>query len=309
MRFFGIWMIEEGRLILKRMHKDEIIPELDLVHRLIMDQFPEWGDLPIVPVRSSGTDHAMYRLGDEMVIRMPRRPGGGAGVEREYRWVPFLGAHLPVPVSIPMAKGEPGCGYPYPWLVLPWLEGSNPVVGEIVDPHQLAREIGDFVCSMRQINPEGGPPTGKKLEQRDMQVRSDIAALSDEIDVEEVTAAWEAALVLPESDRAVWAHGDLAPGNLLLVDDRLHGVIDFTGTGIGDPAIDLQVAWNLLPCEVRETFRNAVGADDVTWGRARGRALAQALVQLPYYKETNIPLATNARHVIREVLAEWRLGS
>lgn len=291
-------------MTITRMHEDEIITDTELARRLVASQFPDWADLPVTPVASSGTDHAMYRLGEEMAVRMPRRPGGDRIVRHEFAWVPRLAPHLPLAAPVPLAMGEPDFGYPYPWLVLRWLEGRNPAVGQIADPHRLAREIAAFIRAMRAIEPEGGPPTGLTLAQRDAQVRRDIAALADEIDVVAVTAAWEAALAEPGQARSVWVHSDIAPGNLLLLDDRLHAVIDFSGSGVGDPAIDLQVAWNLLPADARGTFREAVGADAATWGRARGRALAQALVQIPYYKHTNIPLATNARHVIREVLAE-----
>lgn len=291
--------------MIKRMHKDEIITDAAFVGRLIAGQFPEWGDLPVTPVPSSGTDHAMYRLGDEMVVRMPRRPGGGEIIEHEKRWIPVLAPHLPVEVPMPFGMGKPDLGYPYPWLLLPWLDGVNPVVNHVADPHRLAGDLANFIAAMRRIDPNDAPATGLTLAQRDAQVRSDIDALRGEIDTDAVAAAWEAALLIPEHhDPPVWNHGDLAPGNILLLNDRLHAVIDFSGAGVGDSAVDLQVAWNLLPAEARGTFRDALNADDHTWQRARGRALAQALVQLPYYKETNIPLATNARHVIQEVLTE-----
>jgi aminoglycoside phosphotransferase (APT) family kinase protein len=114
---------------------------------------------------------------------------------------------------------------------------------------------------------------------------------------------WEAALRTPAwSGPSVWVHGDISPGNLLLQGGRLTGVIDFGGVGVGDPACDLIVAWNLLPAEVRSVFRADLGVDDATWDRGRGWALSVALIQLPYYKHTNPALAANARHVIREVL-------
>lgn len=99
-------------------------------------------------------------------------------------------------------------------------------------------------------------------------------------------------------------HGDLSPGNLLIQNDRLSAVIDFGNLGIGDPACDLIVAWNLLPASMRESFRQGVEVDDATWHRGRGWALSIALVALPYYKETNPILANNARHVIHEILQE-----
>lgn len=287
-----------------KMHENEIITDAALVRRLVAARFPQWAGLPIRRLTTHGTDNAMYRLGADMVVRMPKIDWAVDGIAREQRWLPLLNPYLPVSIPEPLAAVEPMDDYPYPWSVTTWVPGHNPVVGAISDPHGLARDIAAFIRAMQQVDLPDGPPTGKTLRERDPQVRSDIDALRDEIDADAVTAIWEEALALPEADEAVWAHADVAPGNLLIVDGRLTGVIDFTGVGIGDPSIDMQVAWNLLPPEARPTLRDALGVDDATWLRARARALAQALVQLPYYKETNIPLAKNARHVIRQVLTE-----
>ncbi|MEV0375835.1 phosphotransferase, partial [Streptomyces sp. NPDC050636] len=102
----------------------------------------------------------------------------------------------------------------------------------------------------------------------------------------------------------VWLHADLMPGNLLVDGGRLASVIDFGCLGVGDPACDLFPAWNLLPTDAREVFRQALGVDDATWIRGRGRTLSQALIALPYYRRTNPAMAHNARHVIRTVLDE-----
>jgi len=292
------------------MHVDEILTDPSMVRRLVEHQFPEWAELDVTPVPSSGTDNALYRLGDEMVVRMPRRPGMEGVIEREQRWLPRLAPYLPVEIPTPLGIGQPAEGYPYAWSVYRWIDGVNPTVGNIPDPHGLAREIAGFVRAMQQVDLPDGPPTGKTLAERDAQVRLDIQALRDEIDVDAVTTVWEEALALPGREGGpVWVHSDVAPGNLLLKGGHLHAVIDFSAVGVGDPSIDMQVAWNLLPAEARLTFREALGVDDPTWYRARARALAQALVQIPYYKHTNIPLATNARHVIREVLTEARRGA
>jgi aminoglycoside phosphotransferase (APT) family kinase protein len=296
-------------LAIPRMHADEIITDVTQVRRLLERQFPQWASLDLRPVPSSGTDNALYRLGEDKVIRMPRRPGMEGVIEREQRWLPRLAPYLPVQIPEPQGMGHPGEGYPYRWSVYRWLEGANPVVGQIPDPHRLAREISVFILAMQRIDLPDGPPTGKTLAERDAQVRADIQALRDEIDADAVSRVWEEALTLPEHPGPpVWVHSDIAPGNLLLREGHLHAVIDFSGVGMGDPAIDMQVAWNLLPADARPTFRDALGVGDATWFRARARALAQALVQIPYYKHTNIPLATNARHVIHEVLTEARQG-
>lgn len=139
---------------------------------------------------------------------------------------------LPLSIPQPLAQGEPVDEYPYRWSIRTWVPGRNPVVGEIADPRGLACGIARFVRAMQVVDLPGGPPTGKTLGERDAQVRSDIAALRDEIDVDAVTAVWDEALTLPEHEGApVWVHADIAPGNLLVEGDRLAGVIDFTGTG------------------------------------------------------------------------------
>ncbi|MEU8385457.1 phosphotransferase, partial [Streptosporangium sp. NPDC048865] len=139
----------------------------------------------------------------------------------------------------------------------------------------------------------------------DAPTRAAIGELRRTIDTGAATAAWEAALTTPGwTGPPVWVHSDLMPGNLLLVRGRLGAVIDFGTAGVGDPACDLIVAWNLLPAGVRHDFRSALRVDDATWARGRGRALSIALIALPYYRDTNPVFAANARHVIHEVLAD-----
>jgi aminoglycoside phosphotransferase (APT) family kinase protein len=170
------------------------------------------------------------------------------------------------------------------------------------------------VEALQGIDPTGGPAAGEHnffrgvpLALRDEPTRTALAALEGTIDTKAATGAWEAALRAPAWTRPpVWVHGDLAPGNLLLQDGGLSGVIDFGCLGVGDPACDLIVAWNLLPAGVRDAFRAFVGADEATWARGRGWALSVALIQLPYYRDTNPSLVVNSRHVIREILADYK---
>ncbi|MEZ0446348.1 aminoglycoside phosphotransferase family protein [Cellulomonas sp. ICMP 17802] len=254
---------------------------------------------------SSGTDNAMFRLGDDLVVRMPRIHWASGGVDHEAHWLPLVAGRLPVTVPRVVAVGEPTPEYPWTWSVLTWVPGENPRLGELHEPAVLARDLAALLRAVRAMDLEGGVDRARPLAHRDAQVRDDIAALTDEIDTAAVTAIWEHALATAEwTGQRSWVHGDLAPGNLLLVDHRLTGLIDFASIGIGDPALDLGVAWNLLPPSARAVFREALEVDDVTWTRARAWALAQALVQLPYYRDTNPALAANARHVIREVTAE-----
>ncbi|MCP2167397.1 aminoglycoside phosphotransferase family protein [Goodfellowiella coeruleoviolacea] len=290
-----------------RMHADEVDIDAALVRRLVATQFPQWTDLPVEPVESSGTDNAMFRLGADMAVRLPRIAGAVPDVAREHRWLPRLAPRLPVAVPTPLGLGAPGEGYPWSWSVYRWLDGTNPVVGHLAEPDLLAADLAGFVAALRRVDPAGGPPAGRgvALAARDAPTRAAIAQLHGMIDTERATAAWERALRLPEhTGPPAWLHGDLGPGNVLVTAGRLTAVIDFGGVGVGDPTADLIVAWNLLPANARRAFRTALDVDDTTWARGRGWALSIALIQLPYYHRTNPALADNARHVIREVLTD-----
>jgi aminoglycoside phosphotransferase (APT) family kinase protein len=296
------------------MHVDEVHTDVPLVRRLLSAQLPQWADLPVLSVSSSGTDNALYRLGDDMVVRLPRIEWAVKLVDKEFTWLPRLAPHLPLSIPEPLGKGIPGDGFPWPWCVYRWLPGENPVIEELSDPGSLARDLAQFVAALHLIDPRDGPPSGAQnfyrgvpLVERDAFTRAAIDQLYGVVDTDGVAQVWQEALRLDQwSGPGVWIHGDLAPGNLLMANGRLSAVIDFGGLGVGDPAGDLTVAWNLLPAEARDIFRSSVGVDDETWARGRGWALSIALVQLPYYRDTNPALAESSRHVIREVLADHR---
>jgi aminoglycoside phosphotransferase (APT) family kinase protein len=292
------------------MHADEIETDALLVRRLLAAQFPEWAGLSIERVRSAGTDNALYRLGEDLVVRLPRIHWAVGGVDKDLLWLPKLAPLLPVAVPVPLAKGEPAEGYPWTWGVYPWLAGENPAVDGILDAKSLMNEVADFVNALHRIDLAGGQTArrGRPLaEVQDEEARAALAELKGMIDVDAATTAWNAALLAPPwTGRPVWVHGDLLAGNLLLEGRHLTGVIDWGGVGIGDPACDLIVAWGLLPRELRPAFRAELGVDDATWARGRGWALSVGLIALPYYEDTNPVLAATARHLIREVLADDR---
>jgi aminoglycoside phosphotransferase (APT) family kinase protein len=292
------------------MHADEVDTDVALVHRLLGAQFPQWADLPIEPVRSAGTDNAIYRLGDDMAVRLPRIHWATGQVDKEHRWLPRLAPLLPLAIPVPLAKGRPAEGYPWHWSVHRWLEGENATVERIADPGQAATALARFVAALQRIDPAGGPPAGPHnfyrgvpLALRDPHTRAALEALDGVLDTEAATAAWEAALQAPTwHGPPVWIHGDLQSGNLLAVQGRLSAVIDFGGLGVGDPACDLIVAWDLFSAETRDLFRAVLTVDDATWARGRGWALSVALIGLPYYLDTNPVFVRYARHVIDEVL-------
>jgi aminoglycoside phosphotransferase (APT) family kinase protein len=290
-----------------KMHADEADIDEGLVRRLLRAQFPQWADLPIAPVNSAGTDNAMYRLGADMAVRIPRIHWAVESLEVEQRWLPRVAPHLCLDCPLPMGLGTPAEGFGWPWSVCRWVAGQNPPMGELAEPGQLARDLAGFITALRAVDPTGGPPAdrGAPLVEQDPEVRAALADLDGLIDTDTATAAWDEALrVPPYAGPATWFHGDLSRFNILTTQGRLTGVIDFGLMGAGDPSVDLIIGWNLLSAPARAQFRAAVHADDDSWARGRGRALSIALIALPYYRDTNPSLAGSARYAIGEVIAD-----
>lgn len=292
-----------------RMHADEIQTDADLVRRLLTAQFPAWAGLQIEYVDSYGTDHDIYRLGDQMSVRMPRIGWATGQAVKEAEWLPKLAPHLPLRLPVPLALGEPGDGYPFTWSVYEWLPGDN-ANGTIEDLDRAAVDLARFIVALRKVDTAGAharPPgsRGAPLVELDRTVRRSIDALGSRVDDRAATACWEAALAAPAwSDAEVWVHGDLLPGNLLVVDGRLSAVIDFGGLNVGDPACDLQSAWNVFSGASRARFRAELDVDDASWARGRGWVLFQTLTALAYYAQTNPGIVRQASRALSELLAE-----
>ncbi|BDZ65161.1 phosphotransferase [Agromyces mangrovi Wang et al. 2018] len=242
---------------------------------------------------------------------------GGRTLEGEYRWLPRIAPQLPVAVPLPLALGRPADGYPWHWTVCRWLVGEHPVVEGEADAspatrtrqHDLARDLAAFARAMRDLDPDGAPTTAwpRPLAEEDEFVSARLAAVNTQLaalGAHDLDAIWSTARSARPPANRTWIHGDLSPGNLLVADGRLAGVLDFGTMGLGDPASEHRVAWNLLEPDARETYRAAVGADDHEWARARGWALLQALAQLAHVAERHPPIAAGARHVLAELVAE-----
>jgi aminoglycoside phosphotransferase (APT) family kinase protein len=286
------------------MHADELDVDVALVRRLLAEQFPEWSGLALEPVLPLGTDNANFRLGDELLVRLPRRPRTSVTLEKERRWLPRLAPHLPLAVPLPVADGVATNGYPFAWSVYRWLPGENATVSRIPDPAQLAHDLAGLIDALWRIDASDGPPPGEHnffrgepLAARDRAMRVGTATLAGALDADAVTAMWDDALAAPGWEGPpVWIHGDLDARNLLVQDGRLSAVIDWGSAGVGDPACDVMVAWKMLPPGARDAFRKALDVDDATWRRGRGWALSQAIGALAYYtEETNEVLVREAR--------------
>ncbi|HVF05302.1 MAG TPA: aminoglycoside phosphotransferase family protein [Frankiaceae bacterium] len=296
-----------------KMHENEVEVTDALVRRLLGAQFPPWADRPLRRVESSGTDHALYRLGPDLAVRLPRIHSAIGQVAKEYEWLPRLAPFLPLAIPVPAARGEPGEGYPFAWAVYGWLGGENAAVAPVADPRDAAVRLGRFVAALQALDLPGGPAPGRHnffrgvpLADRDESVRERIEDLRDDYDTGALTAAWEESLAAPVWDRpGVWLHGDLHATNLLVTEGTLTAAIDWGGMGVGDPACDLMPAWSFLPPEARAAFRAELRyADDATWLRSRGWALSMGIMALPYYRHTNPGLVSLSRVCIGAALAD-----
>ena len=275
-------------------------PNIDvpLVRRLVASQFPDWAHLPIEPVDPGGWDNRTFRLGREMLVRMPRHARYDSHVGKEQSSLPFLGPLLPLQIPVPLAEGRPGHGYEWPWSIYRWLCGAAASVGPVEDMELFAVDLAGFLRALQEIDPDGGSAPGAHnffrggpLDVYDAEMRAAIEASGQHVDTRAAARVWESALGATWNEDPVWLHGDLAPSNLLVRDGRLTAVIDFGCSGVGDPACDLVIAWTFLSGSSREVFRSVMSMDGATWARARGWALWKAST-------------TGEWGVVRDVVAE-----
>ncbi|WP_156753732.1 aminoglycoside phosphotransferase family protein [Actinokineospora pegani] len=284
--------------------------DANLVRRLLAAQFPHWADLDVRPVPVDGWDNRTYRLGDDMSVRLPTAQGYVRSVGKESHWLPRLAPRLPVPIPEVLGDGVPGEGYPFPWSVRGWIEGERADRAEIPDRAAFAVRVAAFLRRLGQCDAEGGPLAGEhcwyrgaSLTHYDDETRQSLHAVRDLIDADKALHAWETALAARWTGSPVWFHGDIAPGNLLVVDGRLAAVIDFGTSGVGDPACDLVLAWTWLDGGAREAFREAVDRDEAMWARARGWALWKSTLVMAGNLGDAAQVAAE-RRIVDAVLAE-----
>jgi aminoglycoside phosphotransferase (APT) family kinase protein len=269
------------------MHDDEIEVEEPLVRRLLETQFPVLASSRLTRVEPWGTDNAIWRLGTDLVVRLPRIHWAKEQVDREATWLPLLAPHLPVAVPEPIAIGEPGCGYPYRWAVHRWLPGEAAALPPMDDSDRFALDLADVVRALQAVPIDGAPAAVNRA--RPLQIYNDAALGAIRyarhlIDAEGARAVWEEALAAPpHPGDPVWVHGDIE-GNCLLSAGRLSGIVDWGSACAGDPAVDVQVVWSpLFTEESRRVFLDALAVDDASLARSRGAAIHQACAALPYY--------------------------
>ena len=261
----------------------EVLIDPELVRSLLADQHADLVSLELVEV-AFGWDNVIFRLGEDLLVRLPRRAVAAELVLNEQRWLPLLAPRLPLPIPVPLRFGVAGRGFPWAWSVCSWFAGETAAEAPL-GLERAARELGAFLTALHTSAPADAPANpvrGGALAGRDEALNERVGALGDAVEAEAVHACWAEALAAPVyRGPGVWLHGDLHPANLVVRGERLAAVLDFGDITSGDPATDLAVGWMLFPPEVRAVFRSAAGdPDEASWRRARGWALSHAIACL-----------------------------
>jgi aminoglycoside phosphotransferase (APT) family kinase protein len=294
------------------MHPDEIAMSAAVARGLIGAQFPPWCDLPVRQVAAAGTVNAIFRVGDGLAARFPLRSGDPAKVlatlRREASAAARLAEHSTVPVPRPVAIGEPGDGYPLPWSVQTWLPGTVATPDEPGGSDAFAADVAGFIAALRGADTRGrrfrGNGRGGDLRAHDEWMQECFRQSEGLLDVPRLREAWRRLRELPRTTRDGMTHGDLIPGNLLVADGRLAGVLDAGGFGPADPALDLVAAWHLLEAGPRAVLRDRLGCDDLEWARGQAWAVEQAMGLVWYYAKTNPVMSQAGRRTLERLLAD-----
>lgn len=289
-----------------------------VARRLVERQFPRLADRSLTRLQTDATDNEVFRLGADLVVRLPRNADSAARLAKELTWLPVVDRQVGVRVPTVVGVGRPVADFGFPWAVQEWIEGRDATSTAPGDWPRAAVSLAGFVRELREIDPTAGPTPdasnafrGVALADLDERVRWGAAFARNPgsrstagLDVDRVLDVWETALAAPPwAGPPTWVHGDLLPGNVLLADGELTAVLDFGCAGVGDPACDGLATWTLFRGRARELFRAAIFLDDAADARARGWAVYVGITAAPYHHQTNPAFCAFARTVLDELLA------
>ncbi|MEA3501429.1 MAG: aminoglycoside phosphotransferase family protein [Actinomycetota bacterium] len=290
------------------LHDGEFRVDDALVAGLVASQMPEWTGLPLRRIHTSGTVNAAYRLGDHMLVRLPRHARFRSGPLKESRWLPELARSVPLEVPEYLALGQPTDDYPSPWSVLRWIDGEDATPSALSHLNTTAQRLGEFVVALRHVDTDGAPDEsgrGKGLLPAHDRFLDYLGRFNNERERDKILRVWETSRASPVwRGSPTWFHGDLHSGNLLARDGSLIAVLDWEGCGVGDPASDLIAAWWLFDVDSRQAFRDAIQPDEAQWVRGMGWALYMAVAAIPYYSDSNPVFASMARLALDRILTE-----
>lgn len=278
---------------------------VELVEKLISEQFPQWKELKVKPVKHNGHDNRTFHLGDKMTVRLPSGKAYEPQVQKEAKWLPILARNLSLPITEPVAEGCPTADYPYVWSINKWLSGDT-VTRNNINLSVFAEELANFLLEFESITASDGPIAGPhnfyrggNLSVYDSETKEALHKLKGEINIEKCQLIWQQALSSKWENEPVWIHGDIAPGNLLVQNGHLSGVIDFGILGTGDPSCDLAMAWTFFDKESRDVFIKSMNLDKDTWNRSKGWALWKALIT---YNNSDKKISENARFTVDAII-------
>ncbi|MEV0528816.1 aminoglycoside phosphotransferase family protein [Streptomyces sp. NPDC050439] len=292
------------------MHDDQVDVTAEIVATLIQQQFPQWIGKTIRPLSSTGTVHAIFRIGPDLSARFPLRSADAAetlaGLEREAEASAELAEVSQFPAPKPVALGKPGAGYPMPWLVQTWVPGTVALDADPSGSHAFAEDLAAFIAALRGVETRGrrfsGEGRGGVLAHHDDWMAKCFEESEGMLDVPRLRQLWSHFRELPRTGADVMSHTDLIPGNVLVAGDRLGGILDTGDFGPADPALDLVSAWHLLQPGPREVLRRTLGCDDLQWERGKAWAFEQAMGVVWYYVESNPPMSKMGHQTLARIL-------
>jgi aminoglycoside phosphotransferase (APT) family kinase protein len=298
-----------------QMHAGQLAVSQEIVRQLVGKQFPEWRRLTVKGIASSGTVNAIFRIGDHLVARFPLQSGDAvstrewleseAGAARE-----LLGCTRFATPEV-VALGEPGEGYPLPWSVQTWLPGVTAADDDAGESVAFAHDLAEFICGVRAIDTRGrtfrGTGRGGDLRSHDSWVQMCFDRSERLLDVPRLRQVWSMMRTLPRTAVDTMTHGDLVPGNVLVSDGRLAGIIDVGGLGPADPALDLVGAWHLLEAAPRQALRRDLRCDDLEWDRGKAWAFEQAMGLVWYYLDSNPAMSRMGQRTLQRILTDETL--
>ncbi|GAA1673657.1 aminoglycoside phosphotransferase family protein [Glycomyces endophyticus] len=297
------------------MHPGQLSISPAAVRELVADQFPQWRDLPVVAVPSQGTVNAIVRIGDRLTARFPLEPREPEAVRRwledEAAAAAELAGRTRFATPEPVAIGAPGAGFPLPWAVQTWVPGTDAVHADPGASVPFARDLAEFVRELRSVPTRGraftGGGMGGRIADHAEWMATSLDASRGLLDVPLMRGLWAEMIDLPRGPEPdVMNHSDLIPGNVLVADGRLSGVLDVGGFRAADPALDLVGAWHLLEEAPRRAFRESLGCGDPEWARGRAWAFVQAMGAAWYYRESNPGMSAWAQRTLRRIAADGR---
>ena len=295
-----------------QMHASQLTVDVTAVRELVSRQFPRWAPLPVRKIESTGTVNAIFRIGEDLAARFPLQPADVAltrqRLESEAAAARELAGRTAFRTPDPVAIGEPGAGYPLPWSVRTWLPGTVATEHEAGNSDMFARDLAEFVRAVRAIDTRGrtfdGTNRGGDLRAHDAWMEECFRRSDELLDVAWLRRTWARLRTLPRTATDVITHGDLIPGNLLVADGRLTGVLDVGGLAPADPALDVVIAWHGLATGPRYLFRRILGSDDLEWARGAAWAFEQAVGLVWYYAHSNAVMSRLGRRTLARIAAD-----